>query len=581
MGAVYEGEHTLIKRRVAIKCLHAQMAKNPEIVARFHREAQAATSIGHENIIEVTDMGRFDDGSVFMVLEFLEGSDWGDELRADGAQNLKRTIHILNQVCDALDAAHSKGIIHRDLKPENIFLIDRSGKPDFVKVLDFGISKIKDASGAGKSMTQTGTTLGTPYYMSPEQAQGKKDVDFRTDIYALGVILFEALTGQFPFDDDSYPMLVLKICTEPPPALRDYRPDVPEEIEAIVNKLLEKSPRDRFQSCAELKAALAPFAEVDDTPRLASNAPSTKGAPSSVLEEKSTFAAKAGAKSAAMAKGTAAAVPAARTAERLDSFRPAPGLKETYAPGPETQLGLSKSSKSNLGLAVVGVLLAIFAMVGLSVLFSGDDEPEPVPVVATVEPEEASTEEAAPERVDVNINVVDESGAPLLTAALLLDGERVPNPFRGQLPRQEGARRLEARMEGFQSVIEDFNLNYGGDVTLRMERGEGTDDRRASAMRSSMRPTMRSREVTQARMDAADRIGQTPSMQNVAPSIPVGVRPPSMDPSSLDSSSRAPSMNTSMRVVDTARDVAMDAEQGAREAGEAARMGILDLTMAF
>ena len=176
MGAVYEGEHILIKRRVAIKCLHSQFAQNPEIVARFHREALAATSIGHQNIIEVTDMGRFDDGSVFMVLEFLNGRDWSHDIDNQGAQPVGKVIEIITQVCEALTAAHAKGIIHRDLKPENVFLINRHGTNNFVKVLDFGISKFKDASGGpGKAMTQTGATLGTPYYMAPEQAQGKKD----------------------------------------------------------------------------------------------------------------------------------------------------------------------------------------------------------------------------------------------------------------------------------------------------------------------------------------------------------------------------------------------------------------------
>ena len=144
MGAVYEGEHVLIKRRVAIKVLHAQFAQNPEIVARFQREAEAATSIGHPNIIEVTDMGRFPDGTAYMVLEFLEGRDWSHDIESHGPQPVGKVIHILTQVCDALTAAHAKGIVHRDLKPENIFLIERRGDPDFVKVLDFGISKIAD-----------------------------------------------------------------------------------------------------------------------------------------------------------------------------------------------------------------------------------------------------------------------------------------------------------------------------------------------------------------------------------------------------------------------------------------------------
>ena len=283
MGAVYEGEHVLIKRRVAIKVLHAQFAQNPEIVARFQREAEAATSIGHPNIIEVTDMGRFPDGTAYMVLEFLEGRDWSHDIEGAGPQPLGKVVHILTQVCDALAAAHAKGIVHRDLKPENIFLIERRGDPDFAKVLDFGISKIADAQGQDRSLTQTGTALGTPYYMAPEQCQGKRDIDHRADIYSLGVILFQALTAQYPFDDESYPMLVLKICTEPPPALAHYRPDVPAELQQIVNRMLAKDRDHRYQSVEEVRAALAPFAGLNDAPVVATNAPSTSSRGPSVL----------------------------------------------------------------------------------------------------------------------------------------------------------------------------------------------------------------------------------------------------------------------------------------------------------
>jgi serine/threonine-protein kinase len=179
---------------------------------------------------------------------------------------LGRVVHITEQVCDALGAAHAKGIVHRDLKPENVFLITRSGDSDFVKVLDFGISKFKDeGEGGGHSMTRTGTRMGTPYYMSTEQAEGKKDVDHRADIYALGVMVFRALAGVYPFDDESFPMLILKICTAPPPSLRHYRPDLPQEVEDIVNKLLAKKRDERFQTCEEIKAALTPFRDVNTT----------------------------------------------------------------------------------------------------------------------------------------------------------------------------------------------------------------------------------------------------------------------------------------------------------------------------
>ena len=274
MGAVYEGEHVLIKRRVAIKVLHPQFAQKPEIAARFHREAQAATSIGHPNIIEVTDMGAFPDGTAYMVLEFLEGRDFARDIESQGPQPLGKVVHILSQVCDALASAHAKGIVHRDLKPENVFLVERGGDSNFAKVVDFGISKFQDTE-ENRSLTQTGTALGTPYYMAPEQCQGKKDVDHRADIYALGVMFFQALTAQYPFDDESYPMLVLKICTEPPPPLARYRPDLPPQIQQVLERMLAKDRNYRFASCAEVKAALAPFRAVNDAPVVATDAPST------------------------------------------------------------------------------------------------------------------------------------------------------------------------------------------------------------------------------------------------------------------------------------------------------------------
>ena len=289
MGVVYEAEHVTIRRRVAIKCLHAHLAGKEDIARRFRREAQAVTAIGHRNIVDVTDMGNFDDGGVYMVLEYLDGRDLAAEIARSGPLVIGRLVRIMGQLCDALGAAHHKGIIHRDLKPENVFLIERDGDPDFVKVVDFGISKFRDGlDGAISQMTRTGTTVGTPYYMAPEQAQGHKDVDHRVDIYALGVILFRALTGQHPFDDASYPMLVLKICTEAPPPLRRYRLDVPPELEAVVLRLLAKDRSERPPSCDAVKQLLAPFAgvhvpvELTDAPGTATTTASALSAPARI-----------------------------------------------------------------------------------------------------------------------------------------------------------------------------------------------------------------------------------------------------------------------------------------------------------
>ena len=514
MGAVYEGEHVLIKRRVAIKCLHGQFAQNPEIVARFHREALAATSIGHENIIEVTDMGRFDDGSVFMVLEFLDGRDWSDDIEGHGPQPLGKTVRILLQVCDALTAAHAKGIIHRDLKPENIYLIERAGNPDFVKVLDFGISKFKHAGGPGKGMTQTGTTLGTPYYMAPEQAQGKKDIDHRADVYSLGVILFQALTGQYPFDDESYPMLVLKICTEPPPSLRAYRPDIPPEVDEIVQRALAKEPDGRFADTAELRQALAPFSGMDDAP-VVSEGPATASMQSSMLA-----AAKSG------------------TRPKTPDVAPAPATGSAES-GP---LAVPGSSKAPL-LIGAGIVLLIgggVAVAAAAGAFAGEEpapiaaqptppptaDPTPPTMEATMEAEAAPSMAAAP-TLHVTIRTEPED------AELFLDGDRIPNPFDGRLPQQTEARRLEARKDGYRTRVEDLVLRYDQNVVLRLERGRGTDDRRVASrmttrMSTSSRSTTTAMEATPPRMEEAAPTPMETAMEQVATPTPMEEPPPTM-----------------------------------------------------
>ncbi|MBX7193490.1 MAG: serine/threonine protein kinase [Sandaracinaceae bacterium] len=259
-GVVYEAEHEVIRRKVAVKMLHASFAADPELMARFRREAIAATTIGHPHIVEVLDMGRADDGAAYMALELLEGRDWAHVLEESGPQPLGRTVHILVQVLDGLAAAHDKGIVHRDLKAENVFLITRGDDPDFVKIVDFGISKIVE-QGGGKDvvLTRTGAAMGTPVAMSPEQFQGKKDVDHRSDLWAIGVMLYRALTARWPFTGETYAMLAVNVMTEQPTALEELRPDLPASIGAIALRLLEKDRSRRFASAREVRAALEPF----------------------------------------------------------------------------------------------------------------------------------------------------------------------------------------------------------------------------------------------------------------------------------------------------------------------------------
>ena len=255
MGSVFVGEHLLIGRKVAIKCLHPQFADDPDTVKRFHNEARAVSAIGHPNIVEAIDMGQMEDGTSYVVFEYLEGRDLADHLDQIGAPlDIAEAIDIAGQMCDALTAVHRHGIIHRDLKPENVFLVQRDDQPRFIKILDFGISKL--GLEAVSAMTAKGTVLGTPQYMSPEQVSGK-GLDEGTDLYSLGVVIYSMLSGgRLPFDADSLPALVMKICAETPPPLRRINPDLPTRLVDVVNRLLAKRRADRFASAADVKAAL-------------------------------------------------------------------------------------------------------------------------------------------------------------------------------------------------------------------------------------------------------------------------------------------------------------------------------------
>jgi serine/threonine-protein kinase len=263
MGAVYEGENTRIHRRVAIKVLHAAVAEQGEAVARFEREAQAAGRIGSEHIVEVLDLGTLANGDRYLVMEYLDGEGLGHRIKHRGRLSAQELCPIAFQLMEGLAAAHGAGIIHRDLKPDNVFLLrSRGGKADFVKLLDFGISKFSQLSGdSGFSMTRTGAVMGTPYYMAPEQAKGARELDHRVDIYATGVILYEALTGQVPFNADTFNELLFKIVLEAPRPLEQLEPAVDRGFAAIVTKAMAREPAHRFQSANEFQNALSMWSQ--------------------------------------------------------------------------------------------------------------------------------------------------------------------------------------------------------------------------------------------------------------------------------------------------------------------------------
>lgn len=444
MGVVYLGEHSLIRRKVAIKTLHAFYATEASVVERFHREALAATSIGNEHIVEVTDMGHLPGGAMFMVLEYLEGNDLGHYLESEGPQPLGRVVHILLQMCEALTAVHAQGIVHRDLKPENVFLIKRGDNPDFVKLLDFGISKFKQGFGDREAkMTATGAMLGTPFFMAPEQAQGVPDIDHRVDVYALGAILYYTLSGRHPFEAENLPQLFIKICTEDPPRLGTLRPELPPEIEGIVHRALARSRADRYQSAEELRQALLPFATLDRA-ALSRPMPSSAGEPAAV--------------------SSPAAVPA-RTADPTPASTPG-------APSPITSGSLGGAAKSVIAQPATRrsrKLFVLSAVAGLAAVGTGGvwlALQKRAPAIVVPEPAASPSVQAPSDLGVAAVRVSVDTDPP--GAELFLDGNRIANPFDAELPKTAEPRVLEAQLRGYPTVRQELVLMYPQRVRLSL-----------------------------------------------------------------------------------------------------------------
>jgi eukaryotic-like serine/threonine-protein kinase len=257
MGSVWEGVHLTLGNRVAVKFIDSSFTDSPEALQRFENEARAAARLNSKYAVQVYDHGMMPDGRPFIVMEFLVGEPLDARIDRDGRIAPAETALIISQVCRALGRAHSAGIVHRDLKPENVFLVwDEEDNAKVAKVVDFGIAKFTDNQAGISSSTRTGSVLGTPYYMSPEQARGLRTVDYRTDLWSLGVIAYRCIVGRLPFEGESVGDLLVKICTSPLPVPSAVAPGCPLGFDAWFARALQREPSGRFATAQELAEQL-------------------------------------------------------------------------------------------------------------------------------------------------------------------------------------------------------------------------------------------------------------------------------------------------------------------------------------
>ena len=429
MGAVYEVEHSLTKHRRALKVLHPKLSRDADITTRLLREASVAGRLRSKHVVETFDAGQLENGAAYVLMEMLEGHPLSSEL-ARGPMSVARLSVVISQVCDALRAAHQAGIVHRDLKPDNIFVARELDGTECVKLLDFGISKFTTTNeDPAAKLTQDGLVMGTPYYMSPEQTRDAGQVDARTDIYALGVIMYEAIAGRPPFAAESFPRLFVLIHLGQYEPLRVVAPGVEPAFEAIVDKAMGLKAEDRFQTATELRAAVAPF--VERAPGLME----TLAAPVESLSPPSPMAATRDASESADDEPEEAAQEPAREPpkEAAEEEEPSTDAEPTVAPSKRRPV--AAFAVAAVVVAVLGVALASTG--GLTSSGADEETPDPAPaIVAPIEREPVAVEPVTPTAISP-----PEAVEPIETDAGLAGAEpviRPSTPGRSHTARPEG-----------------------------------------------------------------------------------------------------------------------------------------------
>ena len=441
MGAVYAGTHIKLRKRVAIKVLNPQLS-TPAFVERFHREAITASQIGHEGIAQVTDIGTSTEGEPFLVMEYLDGESLATRLKAQGRLPIEVACELGCSILSPLDAAHRAGIVHRDLKPDNVFLV-RQSRGEMIKLLDFGISRSQGQEGEFR-LTTTGLVLGTPYYMSPEQARGDAEIGIGADLYAFGVIMYEMLTGAVPISGDNYNQLMYKVMTGEYVRPREKRPELPEALEAIILQTMALDAAQRPQSATQLEHMLLPFCRPTFREHM--------------IE---------------------------RISGQAMSFRPSSpaiaattGTDRTVLASPSVATSVRPKSKAGLFVAL-GLVAAAGGAIAV-VVTGGEDKPkdppkeppkDPITETKPVEPKAVEPPKPAeapkPETVSLQFAIKPD------TATITIDGTTVEGS-EITLPKDSAPHRLEISAKGYESRTEKLVLDMSQRLSYELDKKSPT-----------------------------------------------------------------------------------------------------------